>query len=61
MSVAEIRNRKKQMRGKSMLGTILFALGIVLLVSSVLTGSIWIAVAGIACLLPGVVMLSQVG
>jgi membrane-bound ClpP family serine protease len=61
--VAENRNRKnkKQMRGKSMLGTILFALGIVLLVSSVIAGSIWLGVAAVACLLPGVRMLYQVG
>lgn len=44
-----------------MLGTILFTLGIVLLVSSVITGSVWIGVAAAACLIPGVVMLSQVG
>lgn len=59
--VAENRKRKKQMRGKSMLGTILFALGIVLLVSSVITGSVWIGVAAAACLIPGVLMLYQVG
>jgi hypothetical protein len=59
--VAENRSRKKQMRSKSMRGTILFALGIGLAVTSVITGSVWVGVAAAACLLPGVWMLYQVG
>jgi hypothetical protein len=52
---------KGQMRGKSMLGTTLFALGIVGAVLFVITGSVWVAVAAAVVLVPAVVMLYQVG
>ncbi len=53
--------QKNENRRKSMLGTVLFALGIVAAVISVVTGSAWIAGAGAALLIPGAVMLYQVG
>jgi len=52
---------RKDVRGKSMLGTVLFALGIVGIVIFFFTRSNWVAVAAVACLLPGAVMLYQVG
>ena len=54
-------DRKKEMRRKSMLGTVLFALGIIAAVISVIADSAWIAGAAAACLIPGAVMLYQVG
>jgi hypothetical protein len=44
-----------------MLGTVLFALGIIAAVISVIADSAWIAGAAAACLIPGAVMLYQVG
>jgi hypothetical protein len=39
----------------------LFALGIMTLIGSVVTGSIWIGAVGVAIFVPGAVMLYQVG
>jgi hypothetical protein len=55
------RDRKKETRRKSMLGTILFALGIIAAVLSVITGSVWVAGAAVAFLIPASIMLYQVG
>lgn len=44
-----------------MLGTILFALGIIAAVLSVITGSVWVAGAAVAFLIPASIMLYQVG
>jgi hypothetical protein len=40
---------------------VLFALGIVALIASVVTGSLWLGVAVLVILVPGAVMLYQVG
>jgi membrane-bound ClpP family serine protease len=55
------RHRKSEVRGKSMLGTVLFALGIIGTVLSVITPSVWTGVAGVALLVHGIIMLYQVG
>ena len=52
---------RNRVRGKSMLGTVLFALGMIGGALFLLTGSIWAGVAAVALLLPGIVMLYQVG
>ena len=44
-----------------MLGTGLFALGIVAAILSVITNSVWMVVTAVALLVPGVFMLYQVG
>jgi hypothetical protein len=54
-------DQKSQMRRKSMYGTALFALGIVVAVASVLTGSVWLVGAAVASLLLALVLLYQVG
>jgi hypothetical protein len=54
-------DRKNQIRRRSMIGTVLFALGIVALIASVVTGSLWLGVAVLVILVPGAVMLYQVG
>lgn len=52
---------KRKVRGKSMLGTVLFALGIIGAVLFAITGSVWIGLADLAVLVPGGIMLYQVG
>ena len=54
-------DRKNQIRRKSMYGTVLFVLGIVALIASVVIGSVWLGAAAVVILLPGAVMLYQVG
>jgi hypothetical protein len=49
------------MRRKSMYGTVLFLLGVIVVIAAVPIGSVWLAAAGAALLLPGAVMLYQVG
>jgi hypothetical protein len=44
-----------------MYGTVLFALGIGALIASFVTGSVWLGAAGVMILVPGAVMLYQVG
>ncbi len=52
---------KKDARGKSMVGTVLFAIGIIGIVASLITRSTGIAAAAAALLVPAAVMLYQVG
>ncbi len=52
---------KKEARRKSMVGTALFAIGIIAIVASVITSSTWMAVAAAVLLVPAAVMLYQVG
>ena len=54
-------DRKGQMRRRSMYGTVLFVLGIIALIASVATRSVWLGGAAAALLVPGGVMLYQVG
>lgn len=54
-------DQKNQMRRKSMYGTALFALGIMVAIASVVTGSAWLVGAAVAFLMLGVVLLYQVG
>ena len=54
-------NQKRQVRRKSMCGTVLFALGIIGAIASAVTGSIWVLVASVVFLVAGVLMLDQVG
>lgn len=54
-------NRKSQMRRKSMCGTLFFALGILAAGALVVSGSLWLAGAAVIFLVPGVVLLYQVG
>ena len=49
------------MRRKSMIGTVLFLVGVVGLIASVATSSIWLAVAAVVIVVPAAVMLYQVG
>ena len=53
--------RESQMRRRSMLGTVLFALGIIATIAFVATGSVWLVGGAVVLLVPGVVMLYQVG
>ena len=53
--------QKRQTRRKSMLGTVLFALGIMAVIASVTTGSVWLVGAAAILLVPGVMLLYQVG
>ena len=52
---------RSQMRRKSMCGTVLFVLGIVALIAAVVTGSVWLGAVAVVILVPGAVMLYQVG
>ena len=56
-----VPTRSNQIRRKSMQGTLLFALGILAAIASVVTGSIWVAAAAVVLLLTGVLLLYQVG
>jgi len=56
-----LNRERKETRRKSMLGTALFGLGIIIAVLSVIASSVWMAVAAAALLVPGVLMLYQVG
>ena len=56
-----MNRERKETRRKSMLGTALFGLGIIIVVLSVIASSVWMAVAAAALLVPGVLMLYQVG
>lgn len=49
------------MRRKSMYGTVLFVLGIVGLIASVATSSVWLGLAAMVVVVPSAVMLYQVG
>ena len=51
----------RQTRRKSMLGAVLFALGIVAVIASVATGSVWLVGAAVILLVPGLMLLYQVG
>jgi hypothetical protein len=53
--------RKRKMRVKSMQGTVLFALGVIGALLSVIVGSVGLGIAALAVLVPGVIMLYQVG
>jgi hypothetical protein len=52
---------RKETRRKSMLGTALFALGIVAGLFAVITGSVLMVAAAVVFLVPGILMLYQVG
>lgn len=54
-------DRKGQMRRRSMQGTVLFVLGIIALIASVAIRSVWLGGAAVVLLVPGAVMLYQVG
>ena len=49
------------MRVKSMQGTVLFAIGIIGAVIFALNGSLWVGLVALVCLVPGLIMLFQVG
>ena len=49
------------MRRRSMQGTVLFALGIIAAIAAAATGSVWLVGAAVVLLVPGMVMLYQVG
>jgi len=59
--VSAERERKRALRAKSMMGTVLLALGIVGAVLAVVMSSVGIGLAALAILVPAVVMLYQVG
>jgi membrane-bound ClpP family serine protease len=54
-------DRKNQIRRRSMFGTSLFVVGIIAVIASVVTQLFWLGVAGVVIVLPGAVMLYQVG
>ena len=53
--------QKRQTRRKSMLGTVIFALGIMAVIASVATGFVWLVGAAVIVFVAGVVLLYQVG
>lgn len=55
------RDQKRQVRRKSMSGTMLFALGIIGAIASAVTGSVWVIVVAVVFLVAGALMLYQVG
>jgi general stress protein CsbA len=55
------RDRKRKIRRKSMLGTVLFALGIIGAIAFAVTGSVWVVGAAVVFLVAGVLLLYQVG
>jgi membrane-bound ClpP family serine protease len=55
------KDRKAQMRRKSMWGAALFVLGVIVVIVSVPMRSVGLATVGVVLLLPGAVMLWQVG
>jgi hypothetical protein len=55
------RDQAGQIRRKSMQGIALLALGIMAAIVFAVTGSLWLIGAAVAFLVPGVVMLYQVG
>jgi hypothetical protein len=55
------RDQKRQVRRRSMQGTLLFVLGIIGAIVSAVTGSVWEIVAAVIFLVAGVLMLYQVG
>ena len=54
-------DQKIQMRRRSMLGTVLFVLGIMVAIASVATSSVWLVGAAVIVFVVGVVLLFQVG
>ena len=58
MVVGPMNNR--QVRRKSMQGTVLFVLGVMALISSMLTRSLWLGGAAVALVVQGGVLLYQV-
>jgi hypothetical protein len=55
------RERRAQIRRKSMQGTLLFAFGILAAIAFAVTGSVWVIVASAVFLVSGVILLYQVG
>lgn len=55
------KNQRKQIRRKSMQGTLLLALCLIAAIAFALTLSLWLAGMAVVFLLVGVVMLYQVG
>ena len=53
-------DRKNQMHRSSMYGTALFLVGIIAVIASVVTRSVWLGGAGVVIVVPGAVMY-QVG
>jgi membrane-bound ClpP family serine protease len=52
---------KNQIRSRSMYGTALFVVGIIAVTASVVTQLVWLGIAGVVIMVPGAVMLYQVG
>jgi membrane-bound ClpP family serine protease len=52
---------KNQVRRTSMLGVALFGLGVLAMLAALVTGVLWLGVAAVVLLVPGVVMLYRVG
>jgi general stress protein CsbA len=59
--VATNSDRKSETRRRSMQGTVLFAVGIIATLAAAATGSVWLVGAAVVLLVPGAVMLYQVG
>ena len=55
------RDHKRQIRRRSMQGTMLFALGIIGAIAFAVTGSVWVVGAAVVFLVTGVAMLYRVG
>jgi hypothetical protein len=55
------RDQKRQMCRRSMLGTVLFALGIIGAIAFAVTVSVWVGGTAVVFLVAGMVMLYQVG
>ena len=55
------RDQARQIRRKSMYGTLLFAFGIIAAIVSAVTKSFWLIGVAAVCLVPGVAMFSKVG
>jgi len=52
---------RRQIRRRSMQGTVLFVLGLIALIASLATRSFWFGGAAVALLVPGAAMLYRVG
>ena len=55
------RDQRREVRRKSMQGTVLFALGIAGAIAFAVTGSLWVIAAATVFLVVGLLILYQVG
>ena len=54
-------DQRRKIRRVSMLGTAFFALGILVAIAAIVTGSAWLVGVAVILLVPGLLMLHRVG